>query len=341
MHRIRPLDSLRGIAACTVVIDHLSLASGIDGDFAHCAVMLFFVLSGFVLTMPWVRGEPPRWGEFLIRRCSRLWPPVVVTVAVAVCVYALVGPDIWDAGLHWRGSLTAGTIERCISMIGPTGGCRELVLPLWSLTYEARISLIFPILAVVTLRAPVAMLVLAVVWGLPGDIQGTSHHWLHMLLYVGGGFVASVRATMHYGAEFVFGSVAAVYSHSFGCWMRGLLAAQKAVLLAIAIALISVPADTAEGAGAALLILMVVAAPEARVLMWAPLRWAGRVSYSLYLIHGPILVLGMWLFAAQLTPIDAVVVAVTAGLAAEVMYRLVEVPSNGLGRRMARLLPTP
>jgi len=65
--------------------------------------------------------------------------------------------------------------------------------------------------------------------------------------------------------------------------------------------------------------------------------WLGRVSYSLYLIHLPILtaaihglgpVLPLWAIMAIAVP--------TALIAAELFYRAVEAPSMRLGKRLTR-----
>jgi peptidoglycan/LPS O-acetylase OafA/YrhL len=94
-NRIHYLDSMRGLAAMTVVWSHFCLAYGLprgaewilsytplhilwDGA---AAVSLFFVLSGLVLSLKYFPDlqsqslKPPRFNSYLITRITRIWLP--------------------------------------------------------------------------------------------------------------------------------------------------------------------------------------------------------------------------------------------------------------------------
>lgn len=91
--RLKSVDGLRGIAILAVVGFHYFYAFSPrrhEGDLlpfgnaferfwpfrlGHTGVLLFFIVSGFVIAMTLERCTTPR--EFLIRRVARLWPPVV------------------------------------------------------------------------------------------------------------------------------------------------------------------------------------------------------------------------------------------------------------------------
>ena len=48
---IKSLQSLRGVAAIMIVAHHFGFNSGMVDSFGDCAVAIFMMLSGFVLTL--------------------------------------------------------------------------------------------------------------------------------------------------------------------------------------------------------------------------------------------------------------------------------------------------
>ncbi len=105
--RLFELDALRGIAATTVLVAHYShyassryhtggLPFHLEG---HWAVLLFFVISGFVIAMSLERSRTPR--DFALSRVSRIYPAywfsVIVTFLV-VLTFGLPGRQVsWGA----------------------------------------------------------------------------------------------------------------------------------------------------------------------------------------------------------------------------------------------------
>jgi peptidoglycan/LPS O-acetylase OafA/YrhL len=86
------LDSLRGVAALIVVFDHFTRlwreASPSTSlryishlpflENGRSAVIMFFVLSGFVLTMPMLAGKGQVYPVYAVRRICRIYLPYVV-----------------------------------------------------------------------------------------------------------------------------------------------------------------------------------------------------------------------------------------------------------------------
>jgi peptidoglycan/LPS O-acetylase OafA/YrhL len=99
--------------------------------------------------------------------------------------------------------------------------------------------------------------------------------------------------------------------------------------------LLAVPSDAIEGLGGALIISAAIGPGRfASVLRFAAFRWLGRVSYSLYLVHVPVI----YALGPPLTLSRGLSAIMLSCFAAEVMYRLVEVPGIVLGRRVAAFI---
>ncbi len=98
------LDALRGIAALSVVVWHfvcatytikvpsertfvLSLYYLVHG---RSAVILFFILSGFVLSLPFFRESKPKYNAFVVRRACRIYLPYLALLAGTILVRALI-----------------------------------------------------------------------------------------------------------------------------------------------------------------------------------------------------------------------------------------------------------
>jgi peptidoglycan/LPS O-acetylase OafA/YrhL len=118
--RVPALDGLRGCLAAYVAFYHT--AEPCPGDYplqklAQLAVVIFFVLSGWVLT----RGWDGRFGVFLVRRFVRLWPTFAFGMLAGCVVMHMTMPP---SRLLW------------FPMASPYAGA-ETDRPAWSLFVEA------------------------------------------------------------------------------------------------------------------------------------------------------------------------------------------------------------
>ena len=78
--------------------------------------------------------------------------------------------------------------------------------------------------------------------------------------------------------------------------------------------------------------LMIYAAPGARGSVFLdrwPVRYIGKISYSLYLVHWPILVFALYLFGPNLRPLQTAALIGLAFVMAVVLFELVESPFRG------------
>lgn len=357
--RYEALDSLRGLAATAVVFDHiLDLCPQFGGYVVQAApardpfvawlaaspvsllwkgqsaVALFFVLSGFVLSLPWFRGRPPSYRVFVVRRMCRIYLPYVIAIGCAIVLATLFRsahpPAIskWFADANWSEPIGPAIIWDHVFMLGMHN---TLDNPIWSLNHEMRISLVFPAIVLIIARfGPIGAVILAAfLYGAAGAIahySGWADTWVE--------FAATVR----FGAFFVLGSVLARYAD----WLSALRyrwtgpVGCAAVIAGLAFNWAwQEPALIAAGSG--LIILgAVLPGPVRNGLRSRGLVWLGKISFSLYLTHLVIIVTAIYALSGLL-PLGAVVgVALVAiGPVAWLFHRWVEAPSNRLGRRVA------
>src|SRR3954471_9896348 len=105
--RIPELDALRGLAAVAVLLGHwMTVVPAWDDDTRHQpakwllnlfkytplrlltaapeAVLVFFVLSGFVLALPFLEGRAGSYRAFLVRRAFRIYPAAWAAAGAAM-----------------------------------------------------------------------------------------------------------------------------------------------------------------------------------------------------------------------------------------------------------------
>lgn len=360
--RLSELDALRGIAAFLVLLQHARVM-GLDPrpfdnpllergahmlmhfspfrvlEFGRGAVLFFFVLSGYVLTRALMRNGSPGLLAFAAQRSIRLMVPVAASVLLSAGLYALVadpallaGPlrdrtlDIWEVA---PGALD---VLRESALLLTTSDPVKLNPILWSLVHEWRLTLFLPL--VLLFRGRIWWLLAL---GCAGMALGAMGSGSENRVLLGDRFHSTVVSTLYFGLPIAVGAALAMAGP------LALLTREQRLAGGIAAFALFGLSDVAVYAGAVLLIVL-AQQPGAfqRLLRRAPLVWLGHVSYSLYLVHAPVLVASMVLLHGVLPLWAGLVVGMVAALAAaEVMRRLVEVPSRDLARWAERRLRRP
>ena len=354
--RLPELDALRGLAAVVVLLHH-SLLSGnlMDGRLGHWlgvtplqpvrtgrpAVMFFFMLSGFVLTKALRdRGfalSVRSWAVWAAQRTVRLCLPVAGSVVLSLVLYAAVFDGTWPAegswltDAVWQRPPTLASVASQISLVA-LGDGYALNNALWSLVHEWRFSMLLPVL----LAAPVlggrgtASLVLAALAASSWAIG--PYGWM---TYAGDTAVGTVKATLYFSLPFVLGMALETGGAArlrADRWMTVLG-------LAAVLGLCRNGSDYAVFAASALLIwLALQPGPLRRVLRHPALRFLGTLSFSLYLVHIPVLAALQHGLHGRLPPAAISAIGVLASLAAAwVFYRAAERPAHRLARRVERM----
>lgn len=315
--RNAPVDLLRGAAITLVLLLHYSLtyrlsrsplADLIGADAVRAivnngnyGVTMFFVVSGYLITSNTLQ----RFGSlgavgvraFYVSRAARILPPLLLAIVVVVGLGLAGVPSFGNsdggrtmpASTWWLavGSLLTFTHNLLMQSLGYFNYCLNIY---WSLSVEEMFYLAFPLLCVLARRrAPVVVLCLALI------AIGPLYRYQHAddELYFMYGYAACFDAI-------AFGCLAALLASI----VRPAPAIARVVSVAAAFALVAaylsgIPGHEVFG-------FSMVAACSA-VLVWcagastgrgwadagwlAPLRWAGRHSYELYLFHIVVLAL--------------------------------------------------
>jgi len=154
------INGLRGAAIVAVVWHHLfgiyfksgselALAPEIAQplfflSYGWIGVQLFFVLSGFVLYLPFARGRATLetgadWKKFYLRRAARLLP--LYYLVALLCLVLNQVPPVHDMRLP----LELVSIAGALFTFAPHGFQPHLNPPLWSLGVEIWFSVLFPV----------------------------------------------------------------------------------------------------------------------------------------------------------------------------------------------------
>jgi len=321
---LRFLDGLRAFAALWVLAHHVYIHpphaetdrafygwSGplkslrvLEGGSGHFAVVIFIVLSGFCLMISPARsGKVPQAGPFLVRRARRILPPYYAALLVSlVFIAAFIGSkngSEWDIALPvtWQ---SLGSRLLLINPIGMNGGAINGVF--WSIAVEWHLYFLF-----------LPLLLAATRFGWKKVVTGVT-----LLSFAGAGVLlraVGTDASFTFLALFVWGMTGAHIVFSSGA--TGMRSPQFWFAL-----------SAASGAGFALLFVLPrivgLKSPFFLLDFWAggafvtflvglchspgvwPRRileapflvWIGSISYSLYLLHEPIIALlwrmGIW-----------------------------------------------
>ncbi|HEU5048547.1 MAG TPA: acyltransferase [Rickettsiales bacterium] len=355
-HRYEVLDCVRGVAALIVVLNHFyNVIPALPEHNWLCdytpvyyliagrmSVIVFFVLSGFVLALPYLSPQPPGYVNYITRRFCRIYLPFAVAIALAYTLWHAVAatyPEFAPKGDDWSHPVSKGSLLAHFLMTGTAGG-NDLNPPIWSLIIEMRISIIFPLLMLLVRYARGYAVLLACCFGFAAAKVFSYLDGGHNF-YMAESAAGAVFLTLYYVQFFVLGITLAVYKDQLQALLRSLprFAHVLAILLILFVprAWIDIHYTIAEawrGVVAAYIILscLTFATPQ-RWLSIAPARWLGKVSYSLYLIHLPVLLTILYGLHESLSLSVRLLIAFPlAFVAAAVMHAFVERPSIALGR---------
>lgn len=351
--RLRGLDGLRGIAILLVVIYHIwtvisaqaVLPQGSLLTFLYAGntgVTLFFVLSGFLVSLPFIksleRGELYSLRRYALHRALRILPPYYVVGAIGI--------------------VFTGQTEQLLPMLSFTAngydmGCFSAVW--WSLATEIQFYLLMPFLFAAALHrwritllllacslAVVAYLVVVCKAVGPAGLEGFELKYRLIL---------SVLGQM---PAFVVGLLLAIMHRRCKLRMISYLPGHIGMLaLIILLGWVLFPAARMEPKnyiwhapwyvlpeallwGAIVWLMLNREPPPVSLLDNKITRFFGKISFSLYLIHMPVVqiiqsherVYGVWA--------EVIMAFILSIIIAQIFYWLVENPSLALKNKLSQ-----
>ena len=376
--RFDELDGLRGLLALWVMLSHVCCMTGIISVplpavflpvwqsfvFAQPAVDLFIILSGFAITSL-LRAQQPSYGRFISGRFFRIYPVYLVCLLLAVVAEPL-APGIaalcrwpesvyfswlqpiflseqawWGRHILWHLTLLNGLVP---SHLLPRAAS-TLLAPGWSLTLEWQYYLVAPILAVACQTGGRLVLLFVVI--LAGSAFGS---WIYdfpsaflftkLPLFLVG--MMSQHLVWRRRDPFQAVSPAQIGWGMMLAVTATILTSDNLLALVGWAAVLAVIINFGEGCG--------YSGPFAairRLLLDARVQTLGHLSFPLYLLHWPVIILLLRLLLYWQPQVRAryaalfllvigspVILLLAAGL-----HRYIETPGMNFGRRLLRPEP--
>ncbi|NBP82438.1 acyltransferase [bacterium] len=338
------IEGLRGLAVGLVVAAH----AGLQIPGAALGPDIFFVLSGYLIVGILLRGleagQGIRFRDFYARRIRRIAPALAATILLTVGVVALLNDPSTlartakdgAAALAGAANITFGA--QAVDYFSSTEP--SPLLPLWSIGVEEQFYLVVPLLLGIAWkigqrRAILLTLSVIAVGSTAAAVllTPTEPIWAYYLLptraygLAAGGLLAllETRALASnalrrvplapIGLVMIAALTLLLPGEKGYPGLAGPLSGVASVALIGGMASIGLRGTVSATGGKAMRALFSI----------APLRAIGRISYSLYLVHWPILILPTY-FGVEMTSSTTLLAVVSSLLAATLMYRFVEQP---------------
>jgi peptidoglycan/LPS O-acetylase OafA/YrhL len=300
------IDGVRAIAVLGVLLFHAGFPAFSGG---YAGVDVFFVISGYLITRTILAGIDAgqfSYLGFFVNRVRRLFPALLTTIGVSFLIGALLfNPP------HLKKLAEAAIV----SVLGVSNiyfwseasywdieSAFKPLLHTWSLAVEEQFYLVWPPLLLLASRASnkrIARIVLLTTLGLTS------------LVFAGYLSLHHPRATFYWmpwrAFEFMIGAAVIwleVIARPRGQLWREIMAAGGLAMIIVPFLVYTdhtpfpVPGALSPCIGTALLIWAGGSCLTSRLWTNRPMIWTGRISYSLYLVHWPLIIYyNYWRFA--------------------------------------------
>lgn len=340
---VLPLDSIRGIAATSVVIHHLLLMPTFLAAFPHNAwincsffrsawllVDLFFVLSGIVMALSYVETDFGRFSlrEFMVRRLARVYPLHIVML-LANLLFRLLRIGLVMAGVVVAAPAAfevnnAYSFVLNVFLLHSMGFIDYLSwnAPSWSISVEFYTYLVFGLILLFAQR----MRSLLWFYVLCGALAVGSLAVIIFVLDKGSLGLQTDFGILRCFVSFFLGVLAVRIVDRLpakpGPAVQGLVqfVAMIASIILVSVAETNPAATFLAPVTFAVFLGSLLAFPDAllvpRMLVARPLVWLGKRSYSIYMVHALVVLLAEYFVRAVGAGRIATLDSIWAGLPA-------------------------
>lgn len=289
------LDALRALAVSAVLVHHfLPIETVISQQVFHLGllgllgVLLFFVLSGYLITGLLLRAREQDWrtalANFYLRRTLRIFPIYYLTLLVLVLLQSLPVSQF----IYWH----VAYLSNALFVLNPSAAADSAHF--WTLSVEEQFYLVWPLLM---LLVPYRHLLRVILWAIVTGIC-----WKAFVLQTFGDHLAGALATVScldslaIGATLAFIEQDDKLSRHRNAFLRGALTVGGVIVLLQAFL-------TATGQARGLVLVTSYAGPSlvfvwlvgsaakgftgmtGVCLEWSVLLYIGKISYGIYLYH--------------------------------------------------------
>lgn len=319
-------DGLRAIGFLMVVTAHIPAVTAFSYLQGWTAVWVFFVISGYLLTMLLIREERKTgtiaFGPFLIRRFARIVPGY----AVAILLYWLAVFSLPSLAGEYRPFMERLPYYLTLNPEYAHTSVFTIFVHSWIIGIELKFYLFFP--------AVVFLLLKSWRWRFGVTLATT------LLLTAQGSFTANSYCAILHGALLAQLLEQPRAYRIIAVLTRVPAAVPLALVAALFTMLRYVEVLPLVALVATYLVAHVILQDSAmrRLFTLAPLVYLGQRSYGAYLLHVLAIHLGYMLFGSDTNPAGLLTAGFTLIVtipAAELLFRLVEQPSMTAARRLA------
>ncbi len=327
------IDGLRGIAVCAVILYHLEFAL-FKGGFV--GVDVFFVISGFLITRIIVadlQQEKFSFAQFYIRRIRRLFPALFVVATIIFGIAYAVFPD--ESFQRTAGGFLFSILSTSnfyfLSEAGyfDTAVQMKPFLHTWTLSVEEQFYLVWPLTLVLLMRYTsrfglligillLGLLSLAASEIVLNDSPDTAFYMMYLRV-----------AEFAIGAALVWlvkdENTSANWVLEVAC-LAGLCLITYSIMVFDSSTRFPGISSLVPCLGAGLIIYGGQAQTVGELLRNKPLVWIGLISYSLYLVHWPVIVFYSYIHFYPLSFTNKFLLLVAMTIGAVLLHYLIEKP---------------